>query len=613
LPNNEACIELTCCIRKMPPVQYDGARQEFNPDQAGMMDDTEDPELELTATEDVYSYFMFIAPTEEKKEGTSRTLDTMVAYLLVTLNLIFQAILLYAIFYRVVLKTSQWRSGITQFAPSSGWSLMGEVGAGCNDGSSMCTLEGPNVTCAPPSVQLTSRWDELDLNGDGIWTREECMTAREDLKCKYVVDPLEVFDVFVKTVVNREGIIWVHPDLKSGKMIHKPYFTYAAGDIIMCGYRNKDMCGNVLQRGFFDAALEHNTVPRVGNTINSAMKYCYDLLKPGGFCDITLPSTYAVWKIESTQECLDPEYSKFVYTHPKTKVEKANLAVDYDARQQYEMSKTALFRCFLFIVLSIWTLSMVYEFKQIVIVLTWVKTFPSSKDFEPGEAVAEIKEDDGSVTYEIRGIDPGHRTVVGFITVLRTLMLLVLTWVGMSLLLKSTSYMSLVMDAVGLVFILEIAGLLYTQILRPQIREQTESLKPMVVTPAGSDWLNRRPALLDLLWLTLVFVIVFVLMYSHYTGTVDPMYKALECACVGVGEGCREANQFSKTFWDNYWQVETPKVFADVAVLKGGGSLLQAKHHEMAKIMPPKAEQFIKHIVNQRPARRRHITADIGA
>jgi len=51
----------------MPPVQYDGARQEFNPDQAGMMDDTEDPELELTATEDVYSYFMFIAPTEEKK------------------------------------------------------------------------------------------------------------------------------------------------------------------------------------------------------------------------------------------------------------------------------------------------------------------------------------------------------------------------------------------------------------------------------------------------------------------------------------------------------------------------------------------------------------------
>lgn len=597
----------------MPPAQYDGGRQEYVPDQQpGMMDDTEDPELELTATEDVYSYFMFIAPTEEKKEGTSRTLDTLVAYLLVTLNIVFQAILLYAIFYRVVLKTSEWRSGITEFAPSSGWNLMGKV-EGCNDGSSMCVLEGPNVTCAPPSVQLTSRWDELDLNGDGVWTREECETAREDLKCKYVVDPLEVFDVFVKTVVNREGIIWVHPDLKAGKVIHKPYFTYAAGDIIMCGYRNKDMCGNVLQRGFFDAALEHNTVPRVGNTINSAMKYCYDLLKPGGFCDITLPSTYAVWKIEATQECLDAEYTKFVYTHPKTNVQKANLAVDYDARQSYEMSKTSLFRFFLFIVLSIWTLSMVYEFKQIVIVFTWVKTFPSSKEFSPGEAVTEIKEDDGSVTYEIRGIDPGHRTIVCFITILRTIMLLILSWVGMSLLLKSTSYMDLVMDAVGLVFILEIAGLLYTQILRPQIREQTESLKPMVIQAAGWDWLNRRPALLDLLWLSLVFIIVLTLMYFHYTTTVDPMYKALECACIGVGAGCREANQFSKVFWDNYWQVETPKVFADVEKLKGGAALLQAKHKEMAKIMPPKAEEVIKRIVNPRPARRRNLAAEKGA
>lgn len=227
--------------------------------------------------------------------------------------------------------------------------------------------------------------------------------------------------------------------------------------------------------------------------------------------------------------------------------------------------------------------------------------------------MAEIKEDDGSVTYEIRGIDPGHRTVVGIITVLRSIMLLVLTWVGMSLLLKSTSYMSLVMDAVGLVFILEIAGLLYTQILRPQIREQTESLKPMVIQAAGWDWLNRRPAFLDLIWLALVFVIVLVLMYFHYTTTVDPMYKALECACIGVGEGCREANQFSKTFWDNYWHVETPKVFADVEVLKGGASLLQAKHKEMAKVMPSKAEEIVKRIVTQRPARRRHLSPEKGA
>ena len=33
------------------------------------VDDTEEPEFEVTPTDNVYSYFMFISPTESKKEG----------------------------------------------------------------------------------------------------------------------------------------------------------------------------------------------------------------------------------------------------------------------------------------------------------------------------------------------------------------------------------------------------------------------------------------------------------------------------------------------------------------------------------------------------------------
>jgi len=556
----------------MPPPRGGLERPGMQPpenNQAGM-DDTEEPELELAATEDVYSYFMFVAPTEAKKEGTAATMDTAIAYFLIVLNLFFQGLLLYAVFYRVVMNTSEWRAGITQFAATPGFALFDNSGQECNTGSSMCTIEGDDVTCAPPSVQLTSRWDELDLDGDGIWTREEVMTAREDLKCKYVVDPLEVFDVIVQTVVARDHIIWIHPDVRAGLMIHKPYFTYAAGDIIMCGYRNKDMCGNVLERGFFDGALEHNTVPRVGNTMNSAMKYCYDLLKPGGFCDTTLPSTYSVWKIVSSQECLEPEYAKFTKVHPITEVAKSFLQVDYDARQAYETTKTSLFRTFLFIVLSLWALSMVYNFRQISIVCVWVMIFPSSKEAaKTGEPVAYLEDEE---TYEIRGIDPGHRVMVGLITAVRMAMLFTLAGIGFCMLLKCTSYMDLIMDAVSLVFILEIAGILYTQTLRPQIRDQTESLKPMVLR-LSPTWLNRRPAVKDLLWLAGVFVLVIVVIWYHYVSTINPMYKALECSCIGVGENCREASQFSHEFWYNYWSVETPKVFEDVSVLRGGGQL----------------------------------------
>merc|ERR1719265_2214241 len=107
------------------------------------------------------------------------------------------------------------------------------------------------------------------------------------------------------------------------------------------------------------------------------------------------------------------------------------------------------------------------------------------------------------------------------------------------MLMKCTSYMDLIMDAVSLVFILDIAGILYSQILRPQIRDQTESLKPMVLR-LSPTWLNKRPAIKDLLWLFAVFILVIMVIIHHYIATINPMFAALECACAGIGENCRE-------------------------------------------------------------------------
>lgn len=536
-------------------------------------DDTEEPYTDLEPSEDVYSFLMFASPTEEKKEGTSNTTDVWTAYLLVFINVAFQIVLLYAVFSRVVLATENWRADITDFGGSSSTSMaiptFGKSSDGCSDGSSLC-MQGDNgiITCAPPSVQLTSRWDELDLNGDGIWSREEAITAREDIKCRYVVDSLEVFEVFAKTVVNREEFIWVHPDVRNLEAIAKPYFTYASGDIAMCGYRDQNMCGNLLQRGFFDAALEFGTVPRVGNTVDSAMEYCRGLLKPGGFCDTTLPSTYTVWKVGSAQECHEPDFEGFTYEHPKTKAERSFVVVDYEARMNYERTQAPLFLVFLYIILVLWFSSMCHELKTILILFQLVKNFPSNEEF--GEDAVLAKEDeDGEVGYTIQGISDSHRRHICFLTLVRFFMLGVLTWVGCSLLLKSPSYMDILMDAVALVFILEIAGMLYVQVLRPQLRQQVENISPMSVRLVGSEYLTKRPHLVDVLWLFSIFIVVACVMHVHYTYTVDPLYAALKCTCLKVGETCHEALHFGESFWHQYWKHDTPQVFADVAKMKG--------------------------------------------
>lgn len=540
---------------------------------SSVLDFTEAPFMDLDPSEDVYSYFMFVAPTEKKKEGTSRTLDTLIAYILVFLNVFFQAVLLYAVFDRVVLKTSKWRSEITDFGgaganPIPKYEFVGDPRQDtCNDGSSLCVSNNGVMTCAPPSVQLTARWDELDLDGDGYWTKEEVLEAREELKCKYVVDPLEAFEVFRKTVLNRQHIIWVHPDLREGKAIHQTYFTYATGDIIMCGYRDEDMCGNVMSRGFFDAALEFSTVPRVGNTTDSAFHYCRELLKPGGFCEVTLPSTYSVWKVESSEECGAQEFEGTVYKHPKTQEPRSFLVVDYEARMMYERTQVPLFKVFLFIILSLWFMGMVFELKGLILVFAWIRTFPNSNEFPEGEDVLEDKDGD-DVTYVIRGIDSSHRFQVLLLALLRLAMLAILTIVGTSLLLKSPSYMDLVMDAVSLVFIIEIASLIYCQVLRPQIRSQVECLSPMSVQMVGVEWLNKRQALLDMLWLFTLMAVVVAVMWLHYEFTIEPLYEALKCTCLKIGDQCHEAQAFDYNFWHDYWKVKTPEVFQTVKELR---------------------------------------------
>merc|ERR1719161_2665658 len=401
------------------------------------------------------------------------------AYFLVFLNFFMQGLLLYTIYNEVVVANIDWQNGIMRYEGKD-WNLFAPPPGGCNDGGSLCFYENNTFSCAPPSVQLTGRWDELDTNGDGIWTREEVEKAQKELQCKYVVNPVEVFDVFVKFLLAREKIIWIHPDLRAGKAIHKPYFTYAAGDIIMCGYRNEKMCPNLLKRGVFHAPLKHETAPRVGTTIDTALKYCTELLKPGGMCEKTLPSTYGVWKIESANQCGAQSFEKMVYEHPKSGVKKSMLTVDYEANELFALSKTGIFQIYKTIIIGLWALQMLQELKDVTQGLTWCMRFPSDSDMtkKGEEPVKSETNEDGDTKYIIQGITSGHRMAVGLLNVLRFILASVLTLVGISYLLKGTDYIGLLMDAVALVFIIEIANILYNQVLRPEIREQCEALMP---------------------------------------------------------------------------------------------------------------------------------------
>jgi len=538
------------------------------------LDDTIEPYYLVRASENVYSYFMFIGPTDSKRERGKFTWDMVMAYILIGLNFLTQGTLLYTIFNEVVVANYEWQNGIMTVGGND-WALFGEEAKDeCNDGGSLCFVDGGgNFSCAPPTVQIAQRWNELDTDADGVWTLKEVQDAKDALKCKYVVNPVEVFTVFQNVLLANEDKIWLHPDVKAGKAIHKPYFDFAMGDIIMCGYRNMDMCPNLVKKGYFHAPLKFGTSPRVGNTIDSALAYCRNLLDDGGFCELNLPSTYRTWRIESAQQCGAASYSKFTYTNPGSGVSKSLLSVDYEARQQYELSKTETFRAFKAVVLFLWLISMLVEVREITCILTWVIKFPDATQFGEDDVIEEQDPSDPEdVRYRIQGITRNHRWLVGLLISLRGFMATVLTFVGIVFLLKQVDYIDLLLDGVALIFIVEIAEMLYAQVLREEIRDQTQDIFPMKAQMYGVDYLNRRPALVDMISMLVIFTLVYFIMDWHQKSIVHPVYDALECTCLSSGDNCFEARTFGFDFWHNYWKVVVPSIFEAVAALKGGSA-----------------------------------------
>jgi len=538
----------------------------FTPQTASPREDPANPDEEvpkdcISPNPDVFSYFMLKAPQERKEHGRF-TVDSGLSYTLVLLALVIQGTLLFCVYNKVIGRNTNWVTGIMNTGKD--WNIYsgGKTADGCNDGGSLCTLIDGMYSCAPPSVQLMGHWDELDTDKDGIWTQAEVHKSRKALKCKYAVDPVEVFGVLITLLNERKEHIWLHPKIQSGEGIQKSYFTYIMGDVALCGYRNEDMCGNLLKRGVFDAPLKNATVPRVGKTIRSALDYCRGLLEQGGLCERVLPSTYATWKIESVQECQEPKYNKFVYTDPSDGTIKSLLEVDYEARQDYAMAKTFVFRAYKFCITLIWFLLIASRIREVFKCVVWVLQLPSVSD------EAQEKADHQADSHEVRFMSVNHRIALFLVVFFRMIMLVILLYVGLNFLGRQTQYIDLLLDGVALMFIVEVAEILYERVLRQEVRTSWEERESIELNKLGLSRLAARPDIEDVLYLILVAALTLAFLIYYNIQLVEPLYEALNCACLSQGDTCQESKTFSSSFWDQYWTKDVPSSIQAITKMK---------------------------------------------
>lgn len=429
----------------------------------------------------------------------------------------------------------------------------------------LCTMNNAQYTCFPPTAKYASQWDKLDTNGDGKWSLEEAEKDEAGFEKKFRAKPFLVFRAISVGLSDRGAMdpnLYVAPEVKEMKAIPKGYFDYWMGDAILCTYADPYICPTLLKRGYFNEAMNPINKGKNINDIDSALDYCVWMLKVGGGCDQSFPQIYKLYRARRKMQCGDGSlYNAGLFKNPHHDVDRVYIAaVDYGALGDHQKAETAEFQFFMFLILLIWLYALLNEFREMIQLAEYVHVAPrAERRDDKGLEVA--KDDDGNEIFTITGLTPAHRGACAIMCFARIAIVFYLGIVGCIFLIMETGYMDLLMNAVALVFILEVDEILFGSIARNATLDDLESINEIefqtrmaTATEGCSGWILQKD-----FWGIVMFPLIAIgLILCHSLFTTQPVLDALHCACYQTGPQCMDAKNFGKDWWDYYWSVTLP-------------------------------------------------------
>lgn len=539
------------------------------------------------AEESVYSYLTFMAPVEHRRTGKFVTPLISFAMILVIVNFIMQVGLLYVVGQHIMRKHTEWVGSVAKLKHHAWYHVFPmpyNIPEGkCRSKDSPLCIEHKNgITCSPLSVQVLSDWNLLDTNGDGVWSKEEAEddALREKVQCLYNVDLPSLYNHTIEHITGSSGLKGRQDsNLLAGASVHKAYLNWYMHKPLLCTYGDQDMCGALFERGFFDEALREQSSPDFKDAA-SALRYCNDLLQYE--CFNILPNTYRVWRLVSNQQCGMKIFGQTTYHNPADEDDAYTpmLSVDFRKRVEYETTKTFGFRLFLTILLVTFLSVMALEMRSMMRSFIWCAKFPSDDPedrVDDGRIVGqksiiiknigrksyggeeEIGDDDESIQKSIFAIRRDHRYLIFSMTCMRLMLWGFLMWTGIMFLTGPPRYLTLIFDALSLVFIFEIDELLYRTMLRHEFQQDHTSIEDMRVPQwHGGLFTGTVSVTGDISWFLGVIALGIFIVWTYCNTELNPLLDSLECLCAVQGSKCFEANYYTKSWWDSYWSNTLP-------------------------------------------------------
>jgi len=446
-------------------------------------------------------------------------------------------------------------------------------------------LDGDGTfTCMPHSVKFATEWHNLDTNGDGVWTWDEAKADKMNLSNKRHVSPTTVFNNLINGL--RFHALWVEStgpnksfylsqDIQRERAIPKAYFNFWAGDAMMCGHFDPNSCEAAAKAGIFEEALVPGRMSAGSKGIrdlDSAIEYCYRMLQTGGGCEAALPTDFKRNREQRWGRCGARSLVEGgTYRNPYDQQQSVHvLEANYEAVDKYQGATSRLYVFFQSLIIMLWLLSLIDEWREILKFLEFLIVFPGLDGKDKGGSIDAVNED-GEPTYTISGISKKHRAVLVSFYMIRVAVCFVLTQFGTNFLLIETNYLDLVLNSLALTFVLTIDSMLY-DLIEKDVKDSMERAKPIeFVTKMPKEGCLGYCLKKECWGLFLVPILSICIVLRHSFQEQAPILTVLRCACTQEGEKCLDSSMYQAAWWKDYWSKVLPSAIHQIEALRLGG------------------------------------------
>lgn len=440
-------------------------------------------------------------------------------------------------------------------------------------------------TCMPHSVKFVFDWEHLDTDGDGVWTLAEAKADADNMRERNHISPVTIFNNIINGLRFQEQYIarsgrnrsfYLSPDIENERAIPKAYFNFWKGDAMMCGLFDSNSCEAAAKAGIFDAALVPGRMSASSKGIrdlDSAIQYCYRMLQGGGGCEALLPTDFKRNREQRWGRCGTRALVEGgSYTNPYASDQKVHvLEATYEVVDDYERATSRLYMFFLSLVIMLWLLALIDEWRELIKFGEFLVTFPGLAPGELGGSVTAGEADihgDSEVGYKITAISSQHRAVLAVFYVLRVMVCLILTVFGTNFLLDETHYLDLVMNSLALTFILTIDSMLF-ELMEKDVKDAMANSKDLefVTQLPTKGWAGY--CLKKECWgLFLVPILAVTLVLRYNYAEREPILTVLRCACTQEGSKCLDSVQYQAAWWKDYWSKTLPSAMHHIEALR---------------------------------------------